>query len=152
MYRFPYIRGVGIINRLKVYQTALSGFAIPITAVLHEANVINSDIVLATLGLSLSGCMFFYSLGTFTNKLIGNVYIHNETNKVRIAYLNFWGNRQDVILDINDITPYDKSRFPILSENLYKKYLTISSDEIFKINIKYGEVLDNERFNKVFCD
>ncbi|KAF5282473.1 hypothetical protein FQR65_LT14281 [Abscondita terminalis] len=151
VYQFPFIRGVGLINRLKVYQTAVSILAVPTTAALWEANIVTSDVFVATLGASISGCMLFYSLGIFPNKLIGNVYINKDRKKVKIAYLNFWGKRKDVILDINDITPYTQTS-PILSENLYKKYLTESNNDILKINIKYGKFIDKEMFNKIFYD
>lgn len=51
VYKFPYIRPFSIINRLKVYQTALTAVSVPAAICLNQLNQISSDAVEFTAAL-----------------------------------------------------------------------------------------------------
>lgn len=51
IYKFPYIRMFSLVNRLKFFQTALTGVAVPTSIVCHQFNVVDFDGVLFTAAL-----------------------------------------------------------------------------------------------------
>lgn len=148
VYKFPYIRGIGLINRLKLYHTVLTTAAIPTTTILNQLNIISYDQILITAIVSLGGIVPLYGFGYFSNKLVGIVYLNEKEEKVKFAYLDFWGVRKDVIIPVSDIVPLSEvSR--ALTDPLYSRIQQFSSKETFKLCTKYG-VLDDVGFNKIF--
>uniref|UniRef100_A0A1Y1ML63 Transmembrane protein 186 n=1 Tax=Photinus pyralis TaxID=7054 RepID=A0A1Y1ML63_PHOPY len=138
-----------MINRLKFYQTGLSIFAPPLTLILHKLNWVNSDVAFATLGIALSGCTFLYSLGYITNNLVGIMYVNNAKSDLKIAYLDFWGRRKDIVVPIKDNVPSSEiSAFH--TDSVYWKFKNLSTPLAFKISTKFGNVLDKEMFCKIF--
>lgn len=45
IYKFPYIRHISLINRIKYYQTVLTGTALPLSALFNQIGVLNVEIV-----------------------------------------------------------------------------------------------------------
>lgn len=48
VYKFPYIRIAGVINRLKRYQTNFTAISIPTAFILSACNLISAESVLIT--------------------------------------------------------------------------------------------------------
>ncbi|KAL1116003.1 hypothetical protein AAG570_005498, partial [Ranatra chinensis] len=79
----------------------------------------------------------------FTN-LIGFVYISKDLTEVKISYLDYWGKRKDVITNLSDIGPLG------LNSKLYFLVKRLSSNESFKLSMKFGEIINTEAFVKIF--
>lgn len=149
IYKFPYIRGVSIINRLKFYQSVVSVLSIPSSLVLCTLNLVNSDVALTTIGIAISGCTFFYSMGYITNNVIGIMYINGNKTKLKIAYVDFWGRRKDVFIPMKDNVP--SSEIPTsFTDHVYWKFKNSSIPNTLKISTRYGNVFDKEVFYKIF--
>lgn len=61
IYKFPYIRPMSMINRMKFYQTALTGVFIPLYGLLYTVNIVGDEMVqlIATFGRSID---FYYHI------------------------------------------------------------------------------------------
>ncbi|XP_044253112.1 transmembrane protein 186 [Tribolium madens] len=148
VYKFPFVQGVGLINRLKLYQTVLTSIALPTTAILNQLNIVSQDYILFTATVGIAGIVPLYSLGYFANKLVGIVYLNEKQEQVKFAYLDFWGTRKDIVVPMKDIVPF--SEVPrSLTDPLYSKIQQFSSKETLKLCTKYG-ILDKTGFNKIF--
>lgn len=99
--------------------------------------------------LGVSGTLIFYSLGYLTTKFIGFIYMSSDENTVKISSVDFWGKRKDELISARDIVPF--SDLPIsMADGLYLKVKRFSSNQNFKLNLRFGVILDRDRFNKVF--
>lgn len=48
VYKFPYIRVAGVVNRLKFYQTTLTAISVPTAFILGACNLISGESFLIT--------------------------------------------------------------------------------------------------------
>lgn len=80
---------------------------------------------------------------------MGYVYIDAES-MVRISYIDFWGRRKSIETQINDIIPL--SEVPrSFTDGIYSKIRRFSFNKNdLKISLKYGIVLDQVGYKKVF--
>jgi hypothetical protein len=129
VYKFPYVRGVGLINRLKLYQTALTSVTVPGVTVLNQLGVTSSD-------------------SYFSNRLVGIVYLNEKENLVKLAYLDFWGKRKELVVPANDIVPFSEAPASFI-DPLYLTVRQFTSKYTLKLCSKYG-IVDVKGFNKVF--
>jgi hypothetical protein len=148
VYKFPYVRGVGLINRLKLYQTALTSVTVPGVTVLNQLGVTSSDSVLFTGIIGLLGIIPLYILGYFSNRLVGIVYLNEKENLVKLAYLDFWGKRKELVVPANDIVPFSEAPASFI-DPLYLTVRQFTSKYTLKLCSKYG-IVDVKGFNKVF--
>lgn len=87
-------------------------------------------------------------MGEFFRKLIGIIYVSPSTRIVKIAHLNFWGNRKEVCYHINDIIPPSD-----IGENISDAFVKIRFEDstipLLYLSVKYGQVLDEKLFSQV---
>lgn len=141
VYRLPLIVGARAICRLKLYQSAavagLTGYSLACDADL------TLPLVLSAVSLAMLGIM-----GEFFRRLVGLLYVNPAKNQVKIAHLTFWGNRKEVIVNINDIVPISdsKDRYSdvFVKINFYEKSLSP-----FYMSIYYGQICDKDLFKTV---
>lgn len=142
IYRFPKIKSLAAINRLKTYQGIISALVLPITYFTYPEVIVE---------VSWSGISLFLVLSLFSYGLrnsIGAVYMNKKNNEeVRIAYVDFWGKRRDTLFKINDIVPIA----PRSGKNNYLVKVAFNNDhEPLKFIAKEQVVLDQRKFNEVF--
>lgn len=147
IYKFPHINALGLINRLKFYQTVVTAAIIPSTAILTHLNLCSTDDLLFATVAGVAGLIPMYGLGHFANKFVGILYLDEEQQIVKVAYLNFWGKRKDIIMPVQDIKPFTEVK-PSLTDVAYLKLCRFSDKEELKLFVKRG-ILDSG-FNKVF--
>lgn len=93
--------------------------------------------------------MVLYSLGYLCNKFIGFIYVHKEEPNIKVAYIDFWGNRKEEIVPFEDIVPL--SDLPVsYTDLLFVPFKRYSTKNVLKLNVKVGQILHKENFNKVF--
>lgn len=62
IYKFPFIQLFGTINRLKLYQTALTGITIPSSIILKQMDIIETGEVFFTAYLGkFNSCTYHFS-------------------------------------------------------------------------------------------
>lgn len=79
-----------------------------------------------------------YSFGYLSQNLVGFIYYNNKEKLIQIAYIDFWGKRKDVVCPTSDIHLKNKSDSNIFGVSVVKE----STDEEFRINLKFGKILD----------
>lgn len=165
IYKLPHIRAAFLVNRLKLYQTILVGAGTFLTA----------GYCIATSTWSLSHTLLFFgfgltfgtltALGAISSRLVAGVYIDSTGQLVRISHFNFWARRRDSIYLISDVFPV----LPLTSEEWYCHLVAVPEvsavtsgqskyeEEVedkgvrdFFISLKFGGVLDEEYFKRVF--
>lgn len=93
--------------------------------------------------LGITGCITLYSFGYLTNNFIGYIYLNREKQLLKIAYIDFWGRRKDIVSPITDFhmknTKLTNSQH-IFGSTLVKK----STGQALRINLRFGLVLDDD--------
>ncbi|XP_056638088.1 transmembrane protein 186 [Diorhabda sublineata] len=148
VYKFPYIRPLAAVNRLKILQTVLTGVSIPCTLSLNLMNFVSFEAVQVVSALGISGCVTFYGLGFVTRKFVGFIYYNEEKNLVKVAYIDFWGKRQDIVIPSADIIPREEIPRSI-TDMIYTKLRRYSTDEYLKYNIRFANIVDQKIFDKI---
>lgn len=70
------------------------------------------------------------------------MYVNNSD--VKISYLDGWGRRRNVEIPIDDIVPL--SEVPrSFSDSLYLKVKRYSTDDVYKLHLLYGEILERKQ-------
>lgn len=92
----------------------------------------------------IAGCITLYSIGHLTKNLIGFIYFNNKEQLIKIAYIDFWGTRKDIVCPTSDIQLKHKSenKPSLLGVSIVK----LSTDEVFLMNLKYGIILDESLY------
>ncbi|XP_018563872.1 transmembrane protein 186 [Anoplophora glabripennis] len=148
VYKFPYILPFSMINRLKVYQTALTAISIPVTVCLNQLDQISSGAVQFTVALGFSGCLALYSLGYLTQNFIGYIYYNEEKDVAKISYIDSWGKRKDIEIPTKDIVPFNELPSTFL-DGLYFTFRRFSTKETLKFSLNFGIILDKEKIKRV---
>lgn len=77
VYKFPYIRAAGLLNRLKFYQAAATAVSVPASVVLYNAGFVNVDTLTAvwTIGkLRAQGFSTIIHILRFQDDFVGIVF------------------------------------------------------------------------------
>ncbi|CAH0563683.1 unnamed protein product [Brassicogethes aeneus] len=148
VYQFPYIRAISAINRLKIYHTAFSAAALPISIALASEHVVPNDTVWFAGCIGISGIITLYSIGYLSQRFVGIIYYDESRKVAKYSYLDFWGNRKNKEIPVEDIIPI--SELPVSTfDGLYLTLRQFSCKETYKFSLKFGIILDKEQLKKV---
>ena len=146
IYKFRYIQSLASFNRAKVYQVALTTISVPISFAFPGEIV--DPLIVATLGVSLTVTLSLASYA-FSNT-VGFIYTNKrQPENVKFSYLDFWGNRKDLEMKIEDVVPFSeikKSLFDFAFTNLS----FYNGHPKMKLVYKFGGIKDFTGFTKVF--
>jgi len=134
---------VRVICRLKIYQTALTLAAIPVTYVTHDASA-----ALAVGCLGAFAATMLYVMGEFFRRFVGFLYLRRDSQVLKVAHLTFWGGRRDQLMPVSDVMPF--SELPDLASDVYFKLRRYSSPETFNVSLRFGGVTNREKLEAVF--
>ncbi|XP_044733562.1 transmembrane protein 186, partial [Chrysoperla carnea] len=148
IYKFPYIRLLQAINKLKIYQGITTTIAIPLSGIFQFIGVIDENYLPIIAALGVTGTISLTVLGKVTENFIGFMYINKDGTLLRISYLDFWSRRKNVDIPIDDIVPLSDMS-TALTDKLYLKLSRYSTEDIYKINLQYGEILNWECVDQV---
>ncbi|XP_046385240.1 transmembrane protein 186 [Ischnura elegans] len=148
VYRLPHIRYASLINRIKFFQTAVAAASVSISFALYGSGLVDYPALYGISYLMLALNLPFYTLGIPCTNLVGSVYLSDDREKVKVAYLTFWGRRRDVLISTDDIVPLSE-----ISGNPSQIYFVIerySQPSKLKLSLKHGKVENAELFKVVF--
>jgi hypothetical protein len=142
IYRFPKMKGIAVIHRLKNYQLFITAVGIPITA---YSALPEFAYFFTYMGVTLTASLCIASY--FLKDSIGAVYVNKkDRDEIRIAYVDFFGKRIDKSFEIHEIEPLGPA-------NIFTKVKFIDSKHHnLKFLLKNSEILDSEEFSRVFGD
>ncbi|XP_036334564.1 transmembrane protein 186 [Rhagoletis pomonella] len=150
IYRLPLIRLAAGFQRLKIYQGGLTALALPITIGLSELGQVSPNSVAIVGVIGASGLLTLSLCSLVVRNVVGFMYINEERDKVKVAYVNYWGKRCEAVVDINDLdVDWTKVRPTVF--NLYQKIRLYSNkNQSFKLLMNYGVVVEPEIFTEIF--
>lgn len=145
IYKFPYIVLARAICRLKIYQTAVCGFAVPAVGSLAYNGVLSTQIFAATAALGGLAFVMLFVMGEIFRRTVGHIYFSASKDTVKVSHLTFWGNRKDIIIPIDDLVPIaDTSDIP---SDIYVHLLRFSNpkDSLY-LFLRFGGIRNVEKF------
>jgi hypothetical protein len=147
IYTFRYINQLRLMNRAKVYQTALSITFGVASIFLYDMGLITDiNMTLAANASMLCALFMLLLISRQTVKVIGKMYLSKDGSTVLISHLNFWGKRRDFKLKILDIEPlaslYD------LNDTIVNLRIK-NADGSMYLSLTYGVNLDKDKLFKL---
>ncbi|KAH8418563.1 hypothetical protein KR222_002217, partial [Zaprionus bogoriensis] len=150
IYRLPLIRLVAAINRLKFYQAAATVAGTPIAFALAQANQISGEALGVSAAIGVTGLMTLTLSSVVLTNVIGFIYVNEQQDQVKIAYVDFWGRRKETLVDIEDLLPdwelKRSRRFGIYQPICLRN----GSKERYKLLQRFGIVEDPLLFEGLF--
>lgn len=150
IYRLPLIRLAASFQRLKIYQGLFIMLSVPVSFTLSQFGTITPNLVTIVGAIGVSGLMTLSIFSLLVRNVVGFIYINDDRNKVKVAYVDFWGKRADAIIDIDDLD-IDWAKAHPTAFNLYQK-IRLYSDETksFKLMTNYAVIVEPETFTGIF--
>lgn len=148
VYRFNYLRGVRLISRLKIYQTAWSVILCMPMAGYYAMGHVEGDILATTVGISAFACVMLYVMSSYFSRAIGLISLSRDNKTVRLSHLDFWGKRKDVFVDIDNVLPLSE-----LPERITAPYIKLKRYDVkdfLLFSIRYGIIVDRDKFELIF--
>lgn len=150
IYRLGLIRLASAFNRVKIPYGILNGVALPGAFALEQISQLppSTSLLIATVGLSTWCTLAITSL--FIKNLIGIIYVNDKGDKIKLAYVDYWGKRQDVCIDLDDIIPESEKAKPSKFD-FYQSLCLYSDDKTkYKLLQRFGSIEDPETFVAIF--
>lgn len=148
VYRFDAIRAFGYISRLKVAQTALTLVALPPGFYWYSQGLMPLDSLCLVSGIAGFALAMLCWMSHFFRRLVGILYVNESGTVLRVAHLTFWGWRQDTYCPVADVVPLTETRDR--PHEVFVRIQQYSGKQTFYLPLRYGRVLDRERFTQVF--
>lgn len=174
LYRGKGIKLFRLLVRMKIFQlTGIAALAIPVSAFINTGEISHLQALIAGSLIVGSGVasttLWYYSrryvgelsllrplttssnssilLQDTSNKNSSSRSSNNTPKKVRFSVLDFWGNREDVDVPIEDLIPPLEGLQPgVANAVAAEPFLPVqaSGDRQFIISLRYGQVVDKE--------
>ncbi|KAI2810976.1 hypothetical protein BLOT_002146 [Blomia tropicalis] len=151
IYRFPLIVPARLFSRCKLYLTSISVISLPVIFKFYLDGLVATSDFFTVIGCNFFSLILLYGFGHLFRRLIGSIYLSKDGKSVRISHLTFFGNRQETIVDLNEITPLTDSNI-----NINDLFLKVTSDELKSIerplymSLRFGGIIDRQGFAKIF--
>ncbi|NWV08366.1 TM186 protein, partial [Ptilonorhynchus violaceus] len=148
VYRFPGIKHCRVLSRLKLLQTATSMVILPPIYYLYLQGQVSHYILLYTTGIAAFAGVMLYGMSYFLRRIIGLIYLSETGQTVRVAHLTFWGRRNDIYCPIETVVTLDEVGDS--KEELLLQFKRYNSTDTLYFTIKYGQIVDREKFTQIF--
>ncbi|XP_008055857.1 transmembrane protein 186 [Carlito syrichta] len=148
VYRFDAIRALGYVSRLKLAQTALTVVALPPGFYWYSQGILTLNSVCLMSGIAGFALAMLCWMSYFFRRLVGILYVNESGTVLRVAHLTFWGWRQDTYCPMEDVIPLTETKDR--PQELFVRIQQYSGKQTFYLTLRYGRILDRERFTEVF--
>uniref|UniRef100_A0A8C6WD09 Transmembrane protein 186 n=1 Tax=Nannospalax galili TaxID=1026970 RepID=A0A8C6WD09_NANGA len=148
VYRFSAIRSLGYVSRLKLAQTALTVLALPVGFCWYSQGLMTLNSIYLMGGISSFALAMLCWMSHYFRRLVGILYVNESGTVLRVAHLTFWGWRQDTYCDVSDVKPLSESKDQV--QDVFMRIQQYSGKQTFYLTLRYGRILDRERFSQVF--
>ncbi|KAL5233208.1 hypothetical protein ACI65C_000618 [Semiaphis heraclei] len=147
IYKTPHMKFFISLNKMKKYQMLGLFCWIPMCVSLNMLSRLNSEEVICAslIGLGLTAGLHIASW-IISNNLVVFVYISEDDQRCRMSYISYWGNREELYCNIEDIKPIEISKLSLLNH----KINLIGSSITLKLITRNSTILNNAKFRKVF--
>lgn len=148
IYRFDAIRAFGYLSKLKVAQTALTVVALPPGFYWYSQGLMTLNSLCLVGGIAGFALAMLYWMSYFFRRLVGILYVNESGTTLRVAHLTFWGWRQDTYCPVAEVIPMTETQDR--PQELFVRIRQYSGKQTFYLTLRYGRILDRERFTQVF--
>ncbi|KAM9584336.1 transmembrane protein 186 [Trichechus inunguis] len=148
VYRFDAIRAFGFLSRLKVAQTALTVVALPPGFYWYSQGLMTLNSLCLMGGVAGFAFAMLCWMSHFFRRLVGILYVNESGTMLQVAHLTFWGWRQDTYCPVADVIPLTETRDR--PQEVFIRIQQYSGKQTFYLTLRYGRILDRERFTRVF--
>ncbi|XP_059126021.1 transmembrane protein 186 [Peromyscus eremicus] len=148
IYRFYTIRALGFLSRLKLAQTAVTVAALPPGFYSYSQGLMTLNSLCLVSGICSFALAMLCWMSYFLRRLVGILYVNESGTMLRVAHLTFWGWRQDTYCAVSDIIPLSESKDQV--RDVLIRIQQYSGKQTFYLTLRYGRILDRERFSQVF--
>ncbi|XP_048187892.1 transmembrane protein 186 [Perognathus longimembris pacificus] len=148
VYRFDSIRVFGFVSRMKLAQTALTVVAVPPAFYWYSQGLLTHTSMCMACGVAGFALSMLYWMSYFFRRLVGILYVNESGTILQVAHLTFWGWRQDTYCPVVDVVPLTETQDR--PQDLFIRIRQYSGKQTFYLTLRYGRVLDRERFSQVF--
>lgn len=148
LYKFKYIRAAAMLSRLKLAQTSFFCISSTVACCLAHLEYMPWKEASILCGAAGFGVVVLFLISHFCRRLIGLIWINNEKNFLKIAYLDFWGRRKDKILPIMSVA--ELSEINQNPKNIFLRMQLRDRREFYYFTFLGGEVLHRKNFSYVF--
>ncbi|XP_045850179.1 transmembrane protein 186 [Meles meles] len=148
VYRLEAIRVFKHLSRLKVTQTALTLLALPPGFYGYSHGLVTLGNLCLAGGVAGFALAMLFWMSHFFRRLVGILYVNEAGTVLRVAHLTFWGRRQDTDWPVADVIPLTESEDR--AQELFVRLQQYGGKQTFYLSLRYGRVLDRERFTQVF--
>uniref|UniRef100_A0A8C3XAY9 Transmembrane protein 186 n=1 Tax=Catagonus wagneri TaxID=51154 RepID=A0A8C3XAY9_9CETA len=148
VYRFDAIRAFRYLSQLKVAQTALTVVALPPGIYWYSQGLMTFNSLCLAGGIASFALAMLCWMSHFFRRLVGILYVNESGTVLRVAHLTFWGRRQDTYCPVADVVPVTESQDR--PQELFVRIRQYSGRQTFYLTLRYGRILDRERFTQVF--
>ncbi|KYN11640.1 PREDICTED: transmembrane protein 186 [Trachymyrmex cornetzi] len=145
IYMLPFAKQACSLNVIKYRFTIFVGVATPAIIGLHLTSILSYDVISVSIAIGVLTTIWLHVLGILCNNLIGYVYLKLDEKKVILSYIDYWGKRIDLKVSFNEIYPMSDNPISI-TDSLYKKIMLTSRTKNLKINMKFGQIIDVDKF------
>lgn len=148
IYRFNAIRALGFLSRLKLAQTAVTVVALPPGFYCYSQGLMTLSSLGLMSGIASFALVMLCWMSHFFRRLVGILYVNESGTLLRVAHLTFWGWRQDTYCAVSDMIPLSESEERV--QDVFVRIQQYSGKQTFYLTLRYGRILDRDRFSQVF--
>ena len=133
---------------MKLAQTAVTVVALPPGFYCYSQGLMTLDSLCLMSGVASFALAMLCWMSYFFRRLVGILYVNESGTMLRVAHLTFWGRRQDTYCAVSDMIPLSESEEQV--QDVFVRIQQYSGKQTFYLTLRYGRILDKERFSQVF--
>lgn len=150
VYSMPGIRLVAAFSRLKVYQAVITAAGTPIVFALGSAGQLSTDALAIYAAIGVTGLITLTLASYASSNLVGFIYVNEEQDLLKLAYVDFWGRRQETLIETEDLLPSWEQGSPSRLRFVSPICLRSDSKRRYKLLNRFGHVSDRQLFEGLF--
>ena len=147
-YRFHSIRGMRILSRMKLYQTAAAVFGVPPLGFMYSTGAVSGSVFGSYCAIASFAGVMLYVMSYYMRRLIGMMSLSDCGKIVRVSHLTFWGKRNDVYIAVDKLVPL--SELPEKLTDVYIALRRYDVEDILFFTLRWGLIVDSEKFYTAF--
>ena len=141
------MRHFRLISRLKTYQAGAMILSLPPLSYWYHLEMITGN-SLAYGFVATGGAVAMLSLLSYIfSRFVGEIQYNEKDRMIKVSHLNFFGIRQNLIVEVDDIVPFQDLHCTEKGIGLFQR-LQFGNKTLY-YSLKYGYVKDRKGLNEV---
>ncbi|KAL9919214.1 transmembrane protein 186 [Glossina fuscipes fuscipes] len=150
IYHLPLIRLASAYNRVKKPYGLFTALAIPAAYGLEHASQLPPSAGMLVAIVGVTSCLTLALSSLAFENLVGFIYVNESNDKVKLAFINYWGERDDRIINMNDLILSWEQKKPI-KLGFYQLILLHSDPKVkYKLLHRHGAIENSQAFAALF--